>query len=79
MSHVNQAYDKYVDVKDKAAKNESLAMLRNKTFYNKGVVDQWGMIHVGLFVIHSTDPETWTNSFGACNLYPRTRVPLSEC
>jgi hypothetical protein len=53
-------------------------MIRNKTFYNKGVVDQWGMIRVGLFVIHSTAPETWMNSFHACNLDPSTRVPVPE-
>ena len=53
-SHVNQAHDKYVYVQDKAANQESLVVLRKKTFYNKGVVDQWGMIHVGIFLINLT-------------------------
>ena len=53
-------------------------MIRNKTFYNKVVVDQWVIFHVGLFFILSTTPYNWKNSFGACNLYPRTIVPFPE-
>eukprot|EP00957_Ditylum_brightwellii_P020117 1517420-Ditylum_brightwellii.AAC.1 len=34
--HVNQAYDHFVAKADKRAKNESLSMLRNARFLNKG-------------------------------------------
>ena len=44
--HVNQAYNKYVSVLDKSANKESLAILRNKTLQNKGVVNPWDIIHV---------------------------------
>jgi len=37
----------------------------------KGVVDQWQLIHTGLYAICDTQPETWTCSFVACNLDPR--------
>ena len=50
-SHVNQAYDKFVAVSDKAAKAESLGMLRSNIYINKCVVCQWGMIQVGLYAI----------------------------
>ena len=53
-------------------------MLSIKIFYTKGVAYQWYMIHVGMFVVHSTDPETRKNSFGAFNLVPRTRAPFPE-
>ena len=69
-------FNKYIVVQDGYANKESLVMLINKTLYNKGLVDQWGMIHVGLFDICSNAPETWTNFFGACNLGPRTLVPF---
>ena len=50
-SYVNQAYDKFVAVSDKAAKAESLRMLRSNIYINKCVVCQWGMIQVGLYAI----------------------------
>ena len=50
-SHVNQAYYKFVTVSDKAAKAGSLWMLRVNIYINKGVVCQWGVIHVGLYAI----------------------------
>ena len=59
--HVNQAHNKYRYVQDKAAKKYNLVVLRNKTFYNEVVVDQWGLISVGLFVIISTDLDTCKN------------------
>jgi hypothetical protein len=62
-SHVNQAYDKYVAKEDKVSKTESLAMLRSAKHISKGVVDQWGLVHVGLYAVRATKPETWTTSF----------------
>jgi hypothetical protein len=76
-SHVNQAYDKYVAKGDKSAKSECLALLRNRKI-SRGVVDQWRMLHVGLYAVRDTDPGCcWTTSFGACcNLDPRSRLPF---
>ena len=72
-SHSNQVYDRIVSKTDKMAKTESLGMMRSGIkFVNKGVVDQWGLVHVGLFAIRSTKRDTWKVSFHACNLYPRT-------
>ena len=76
-SHVNQAYDKFVAKSDKAAQNECLGFQRNRLLPCKGVVDQWGLVHTGLHAIRSTQPSTWTQSFHACNLDPRTRVDFS--
>jgi hypothetical protein len=72
--HVNQAYDKYVAMHDKIAKKEILGFFRNQSFYNKGMLDQWGMVHVCLFVIRYLKLEAWTNSFCACNLDPPYKV-----
>jgi hypothetical protein len=73
-SHVNQAYNKFVAPANKSAKNESLGMLWGCTLVNKGVVDQWDLIHVDLFVILASEAGTWTNSFKACNTDPPTSV-----
>ena len=77
-SHVNQAYDKFVAKSDKYARMQSLSMLRNAKFLNKGVVDQWGLVHAGLFAIRETNPLTWVRSFEACNLNPTTRLPFPD-
>jgi hypothetical protein len=49
-SHVNQAYGKFVAPADKSAKIKSLVMLRGRKLVNKGVVDQWGLIHVRIYL-----------------------------
>ena len=77
-SNVNQSSDKFVAVSDKTAKAESLGMLQGNIYINKGVVCQWGMIHVGLYAIRATLPKTWTNSFHACNMDPRTSISFPE-
>ena len=46
-----------------AVKTESLGMIRNIKYVNRGVVDQWGLVHVELYAIRSTKQETWTVSF----------------
>eukprot|EP00978_Attheya_sp_CCMP212_P031047 scaffold116016_cov35-Attheya_sp.AAC.2 len=75
-SHVNQAYDKFVAKSDKSLKRMALALLRNLTYK---VVDQWSLVHVCLFIVHGTRPETWTTpSFQACNMDPRVSIPFSE-
>jgi hypothetical protein len=63
---------------DKKASNESLGMLRNATYHSKGVIDQWGLIHVGLYAICETKRETWIQSFKACNLHPVSRLKFED-
>ena len=50
-SHLNHAYNKYVATQDKATNKESLGKLRLSYFYQNGVLDQWVLIHVGLFAV----------------------------
>ena len=73
-SHVNQAYDKFVAKTDKKTRSYSVGVQRECKYYNKGVVDQWGLVHSGLMAVREVNKSTWTNSFAACNLDPRTRV-----
>ena len=53
-------------------------MLRGNIYINKGVVCQWEMIHVGLYAMRATLPQTWTKSFHTCNMDPRTSLPFLE-
>ena len=70
--HANQAYDRMVAKTNKMAKTEILGMMRSGIkFVNKGVVDQWGLVHIGLFAIRLTKRDTWTVLFHECNLDPR--------
>eukprot|EP00957_Ditylum_brightwellii_P119021 9078190-Ditylum_brightwellii.AAC.1 len=39
-------------------------------------MDQYGLVHVGLYAGRSTKREAWWNSFKACNLHHKTRVPF---
>ena len=60
-SHVNQAYDKFVAKKDKQSRNYSVAVQRECKYYNKGVIDQWGLVHSGLHAVREVTKNTWTN------------------
>jgi hypothetical protein len=72
-SHCNQAYDKFAAKRDKAANTESMYMLRwTMQDINRAGVDQWGLIHVGLFAVRELKEETWNNSFRACSMDPRS-------
>ena len=77
-SHVNQAHDKFVAKEDKSNSSESLGLMRRARCNHGKIVDQWGLVHVVLHMMRATKPDTWTRSFQACNLDPRTRVPFSE-
>ena len=77
-SHCNQAYDKYVAAQDKSAKTQAVGMIQACRGYSKGITDQWGLVHVGLFCVRSVQGKIWTRSFEACNLDPRSRVPFKE-
>ena len=41
-------------------------------------MEQWLLIHVVLKFVKDTSSDTWTNSFQACNLDPRTRVDFKD-
>ena len=77
-SQVNQEYDKYVAKKDKKVMRETLGLLRRTTSICKGVVDQWGLIHVGLAAVRAVEPHVWIESFKACNLNPHCRVSFED-
>ena len=77
-SHVNQAYDKFVAKEDKTLKRECLAILRNAKDMNGGVIDQWGLVHTVLYMLRVHKSSTWTRSFHAVNLDPRTRVSFAD-
>jgi hypothetical protein len=65
---------------DKAVEAESLSYLRRAKSLNKGVVDQWGLVHVGLACLQESNKMKyiWTNSFRACNMDPRTQLSFPE-
>ena len=73
-SHVNQAYDKFVAKGDKKSACDSLNFLRSARYRIGHGMDQWSLVHVVLQCVKGTSADTWTNSFKACNLDPRTRV-----
>ena len=75
---MNKVYDSFVEKNDKIARMDSLGMLRNVRYLNKGVVDQWGLVHVGLYCVRSTKREMWEKSFRSCNLHPCNRVSFTE-
>ena len=42
------------------------------------IMDQWGLVHVGLYAIHSIKPDTWMSSFDSVNLDPRMRQSFTD-
>jgi hypothetical protein len=77
-SHICQAYDKHVAKLDKKTGRYTLGLLLKEKRINGGIVDQWGLVHVGLMIVRSCLPEVWTSSFHACNLCLSTRVSFPE-
>ena len=73
-SRVNKAYDKYFAIGDKSSTRQSLSYLHKATQINKCVVDQWQIIHAGIFPVRKTTPATWKNSFRACNMDSRAKL-----
>ena len=51
LSHGNQLHDKFVEKSNKAAKVESLALMRNEMFVRNCGVGQWGLVHVELYAV----------------------------
>jgi hypothetical protein len=62
-SYVCQAYDKHVAKGDKAAKSLSLSFLRAGFKVSNLLIDQWSLVQVGMFAVHDTTRECWTQSF----------------
>ena len=77
-SHFNQVYDIFFAKLYKETSTEFLAMMCGATHVIRGVVDQWDIVHIGLIAIRATKRQTWTSSFDACNLDPRTRRTFEE-
>ena len=77
-SHVNQAYDRFVAKGDKRHATDSLSFLRGLRYKTGQVLDQYSLVHVVLDCVRQTKRKTWTNSFRACNLDPRTRLPFKQ-
>ena len=73
--HCNQSYGIFVEKIYKTSKTESLSMLHRTTLcINRAGVDQWGLIHVGIFAVYGLKEETWKKSFRACNMAPRLQL-----
>ena len=58
--HFNQVYEKYVTKEEKVSKVDCLTMLQYANHTRKGVVDKWGIFHVGIYAMRATSPENWT-------------------
>jgi len=77
-SHNNQPYDKFVAKEDKIMHREMLGILRKCTAITRGVVDQYGLVHVALAVVRNSTAKHWEDSFKATNLHPKFRKSFSE-
>jgi len=73
-SHVNQAYDRFVAKGDMKQACDSLGFMRGMRYRCGHSIDQYTLVHVMLQYLCETKRTTWTNSFRACNLDPRTRL-----
>ena len=51
--HVKKAYDKFVANSDKVHKSECLGILRNANHINRGVIDQYRLLHESLYTIQA--------------------------
>lgn len=77
-SHVNQAYDRLVARCDKSWIRDAVDILRRSTSLTRGVIDQWQLIHVGLYAVRACSSEVWSASFKAVNLHPKFRLSFAE-
>ena len=78
-SQVNQLYDRDPAKKDKVVLRDGNAMLREAASVTRGVVDQWGLVAVGLMAVREgvKKPEMWVEAAQKVNLHPPTRRPFS--
>ena len=77
-SDTNQAYDRDAALSDKAGLREYLGFLRSATSVSRGVVDQWGLVHVMVQSILGCTEEIWETSFIKTNLHIKARVSFEE-
>ena len=71
-SHACQFYDQEPAKKDKVVLRSGTAMLRQAASVSKGVVNQWGLVAVGLMAVRSgtKDPQMWIDAAKKANLHP---------
>ena len=76
-SQLNQSFDKKVAKDDKSMLRDMLGLLRTTTSITRGVVDQWGLVHVGLAVVRM-EGSAWEISFKWVNMHPDHRLSFEE-
>jgi hypothetical protein len=79
-SHTCQFYDQEPAKKDEVVLRSGTAMLRQAASVSKGVVDQWGLVAVGLMAVRSgtKDPQMWIDAAKKTNLHPGFGRPFAE-
>ena len=77
-SHVNQAFDQLVAKNDKKVAAEILAAQREMKHVNKGVIDQYGLVHTAIAIVKATTRDMWIKSFRRVALNPTNRQSWDE-
>ena len=78
-SQVNQPYDGEVAIQDKSMGRDLLSLLRTSTGITRGIVDQYGLVHVVLEILSADGAGTaWERSAIRCNMHPNHRVPFDQ-
>ena len=78
MSHVDQVYDQEVAVCDKRGMRECLPLMRTRVGEMKGVIDQWALVHAGLYALRNTGVDVWVKSARGVNLLMSERKTFAE-
>ena len=76
-SGLNQPFDKKVAKDDKVMMRDILSLLRTSTSITRGVVDQYGLVHVALRCV-SQFGEAWETSFRWVNMHPDHRLSFKD-
>ena len=76
-SHVVQPFDRDVALNDKKMQRRLLDLVRDTGVLGT-IIDQHGLVLVGLQVVRESKPEHWISSFIKCNLHPKFRIPLDD-
>ena len=77
-SDIDQAYDRDAALSDKSGLREYLSFLRSATSVSRGVVDQYGLVHVMVQAILGCTDDIWETSFIKTNLHIKARVSFEE-
>ena len=78
MSHVNQTFDQDVAIDDKKGMRECLGLMRVQVNDYKGQIDQYSLVHAGLYAVRETGVEVWNKSAEKVNLLMSKRKEFSE-